>query len=86
MAGDEGRWSKEKRGMHPTRTCSTISIVTSPAEGMAAAPMAASVAVTATTIVPPTPSATPCACRDAIVKYVSSHPSLAAAAVAAPNL
>ena len=43
--------------------CKTISMVTRPAEGMAAAPMAASVAVTATTIVPPKPRVTPCACQ-----------------------
>ena len=41
-----------------------MSIVTSPAEGMAAAPTAARVAVNATTTVPASPSDTPCACQE----------------------
>lgn len=40
----------------------TINMVTSPAEGMAAAPTAASVAVAATTTTSAKPSDTPCAC------------------------
>lgn len=38
-------------------------MVTKPAEGMAAAPIAARVAVQATTTVPASPNATPCACK-----------------------
>ena len=42
--------------------CKTMSIVTKPALGMAAAPTAAIVAVNATTSVPPIPKCTPCSC------------------------
>lgn len=43
-------------------------MVTKPAEGMAAAPIAANVAVQATTTVPAKPKDTPCACRVAYVQ------------------
>ena len=39
-------------------------MVTSPADGMAAAPIAAKVAVNAITQMLPNPRATPCACKD----------------------
>ena len=48
-------------------TCSTSSMVTSPADGMAAAPMAASVAVSAMTSSCAKPSRTPCACNEQCV-------------------
>lgn len=44
-------------------TWRTMSMVTSPADGMAAAPMAARVAVNAITQMLPIPRPTPCACR-----------------------
>ena len=53
--------------MMSLHTWSTMSMVTSPAEGMAAAPMAARVAVRAMTQMLPNPRATPCACTCSIL-------------------
>ena len=57
-------WSKQVAGVEQGLTCRTMSMVTSPADGMAAAPMAANVAVQATTTVPASPNSTPCACPE----------------------
>ena len=46
--------------------------MTSPAEGMAAAPTAARVAVNATTTVPASPNDTPCACQGHLASSVLS--------------
>ena len=61
-------------------TCSTISMVTKPAEGMAAAPMAARVAVHAMTSSCGSPMDTPCACMHPV------HDARGSCNIACPTL